>query len=169
MSPGASKSRLDIRMPTFRSWDVCQNGYRIKVTHKSPRPIKAAVATVAAFFQREFQYDCLQYGYKGLEDDPYHTAYLFFDEGRRFEFFKGQGFVSPSIGACCFRTRRIKGSESSVGLQWIWIHPYFRRKGVLTKHWPFLVEQHGDFFAEPPLSPAMDGFLRKVGYPHPLP
>ena len=41
----------------------------------------------------------------------------------------------------------------------IWLHPYCRRKGILTEIWPELRENHGDFFVEPPLSPAMLHFV----------
>jgi hypothetical protein len=33
------------------------------------------------------------------------------------------------------------------------------RKGILTEIWPELREKHGDFFVEPPLSPAMLHFV----------
>jgi GNAT superfamily N-acetyltransferase len=47
-------------------------------------------------------------------------------------------------------------------MRWVWIHPFWRGKGILAKEWPRFVELFGaDFFPEPPLSVAMRAFLKK--------
>lgn len=48
----------------------------IKVTAKSPKTYRKAVYRIAQFFRREFEYDCVQYGYEGEETDPNHVAFL---------------------------------------------------------------------------------------------
>ncbi len=46
-------------------------------------------------------------------------------------------------------------------MQWVWLHPYMRRKGCLTRAWPIFAERFGQFDCEPPLSDAMQTFLEK--------
>jgi hypothetical protein len=42
------------------------------------------------------------------------------------------------VGACCFRDTKLAHIATPVPwlLNWIWIHPFCRRKGLLTKAWP---------------------------------
>ena len=47
-------------------------------------------------------------------------------------------------------------------LSCVWIAPAYRRKGVLSKRWPWFVLQYGWFTVEHPLSEAMEAFLFKV-------
>jgi hypothetical protein len=65
--------------------------------------------------------------------------------------------------ACCFRMRRYTSGRSAYALQWIWFHPFLRRKGLLKEAWPAMVGDYGDFIPEPPLSHAMARFLVKHG------
>jgi hypothetical protein len=61
-------------------------------------------------------------------------------------------------GACCFRNRNYeKGAQYA--MQWIWIHPYARRKGHLAGAWPYFRTRFGAFLVEPPLSDGMKRFL----------
>jgi hypothetical protein len=52
--------------------------------------------------------------------------------------------------------------------RWIWLHPYYRRKGILSESWPMFVDRFGDFQVELPLSEAMESFMEKVSkFPSP--
>lgn len=51
--------------------------------------------------------------------------------------------------------------KSRYSLRWIWLHPSYRRKGILSKHWNFLKEKYDDFHMQPPVSDAMKSFLLK--------
>jgi hypothetical protein len=62
----------------------------------------------------------------------------------------------PIIGAVCFRFRK------KWTLDWVWIHPYQRRKGHLTHAWPVFKNMFGDFAVMKPLSSAMNSFLPKM-------
>jgi hypothetical protein len=125
----------------------------IRVTIKSPKSYRQAVYRIADFFRREFQYDFVQYGVDGEENDPNHVAFLWVHrEGEKVS----EEFKVPCIGACCFRLR-----ESDYALQWAWIHPYRRRQGLLESALPELKEEFGEFYVEPPLSKAMKAFLKK--------
>jgi hypothetical protein len=69
--------------------------------------------------------------------------------------------LTPGAGACCCRPESHSHSFQSATLRWVWIHPYQRRGGVLSRAWETLRANHGDFFVEPPFSPAMLSFVRK--------
>ncbi len=141
--------RIDLRdIP-----DRYQRESLLKVLPTSPLPLKREVEKFAYYFRREFHYDFVQY--EASESGPY-TAYLF-----------GSPEQTVWVGACCFRSRHFGDPRTPdidiecEGLQWAWLHPYFRGRGILKKNWGTLRNRHGDFCSEPPLSPAMREFLLK--------
>jgi hypothetical protein len=117
----------------------------LKVTRNSPLRLRKEVERFAVYFRRESDYPVTEF--KAKEKGAY-TAYL---------------FAAPKepawVGACCFRPQSYSLSIECVTLRWIWIHPYQRGRGMLTFAWPTLRANHGDFFIEPPLSPAMLRFV----------
>ena len=100
-------------------------------------------------FKRELGYDFVQWG-KDAVDDPSAVGFLFADDCGRI------------VGACAFRPRS-HGSERPWRLDWIWICPDARRQGHLDRQWGRFRQQFGVFDVEPPLSDAMQAFLRKRG------
>src|ERR1035437_756131 len=72
--------------------------------------------------------------------------------------------VYTFFGAIGVRWRQWEDAPASWSLPWVWLHPYERRQGHLTKAWPFLLKMFPNLSVEPPISPAMTGFLTKVGY-----
>jgi hypothetical protein len=66
------------------------------------------------------------------------------------------------VGAACLRYRKDQSEDTPWLFQWLWIHPYFRRRGVLTHTWPELKEQAGQFRLSEPVSSHMQAFLAKV-------
>jgi hypothetical protein len=149
-----------------RSWNLDQGketidgvsakacGLGAVVTPYSPRRFREAVEQIAYFFRREFGYDFVQYCSQE-EDDDGHRAYLWVQPGTL-----EHGKVK-AIGACCFRWREWEGAPPSYGLQWVWFHPHERRKGYLTKAWPYFQKRFGKFIPESPLSIGMKRFLLK--------
>lgn len=121
----------------------------IEVRPDSPRSLRKAVERIAYYFRREFNYDFVQYAAE--DDDPHSHAFLWVAPYNL--------FPEETGGACCFRWREWEDAEPCWGLQWIWLHPYLRRKGLLAQAWPYYQERFGNFFSEPPLSPAMTAFL----------
>jgi hypothetical protein len=96
----------------------------LQVVHKSPILLRKEVEHFAYYFRREFHYDFVQFA---ARDNTGYTAYLFTNEAR----------MHPRvwIGACCFRIRNDKTIGFPIqALQWMWIHPYYRSRGILTKH-----------------------------------
>jgi hypothetical protein len=138
-------------------------GLSAVVTPLSCPVLRRAVECIAYYFRRELGYDFLQYCSLEMKDDG-HRAYLWADPGTLNDEFK-----MTVIGACCFRWRKWRDAppdfpSESYGLQWIWLHPYQRRKGVLANSWPYFLARFDPFVPEGPHSPAMEAFLRKHHY-----
>ena len=128
----------------------------------SPDDLRNGLETLARYFKREFHYDGIQY-----EANEHHFEHVEY---------KGFVFVEPALdalteehsetpsrllGGCCFRHRQYSDGLHWI-LDWIWLHPYARRRGILKKHWKFFREIFGDdFHVTPPISPAMEAFLAK--------
>lgn len=125
----------------------------VEVRPWSSRNLRRAVYRFARYFRMEEDYDFVQYGYEGEEDDPTCRAYLFVaaDSHRS----------GTAFGATCFRERDNGKGVKWQAMCWAWIHPFNRRKKILTDALPVLREAHGDFFPETPWSPAMAAFIAK--------
>ena len=134
------------------------------VTQGSPSSYKKAVETIGVYFTKELRYDSRPF--TAAEYSPH----LYHDPSERTTDENTQSFLwyNPhdghpghweTFGACTFR---LKGSRWL--LQWIWMHPYERRKGHLSIVWPFFRSMFGVFVPQSPRSPGMDSFMRKVGY-----
>jgi hypothetical protein len=136
-----------IRLPRVPA-DLVWGRNLTRVTWRSPLPLRRAVWECARHFCRELRYDFPQYGYRGRDSDRDHVAYLWTDPG---------WIPAHVVGAACFRLR-----ERGYALQWAWLHPFFRRRGLLTAAWPAFRTEFGDFAVERPLSEAMQAFLRKI-------
>ena len=68
-----------------------------------------------------------------------------------------------TIGGCCFRYREFSNVPPRWSLAWIWLHPNYRRRGILTSNWELFKEKFGEnFYVEQPRSEAMRAFLSKV-------
>lgn len=138
----------------------------VMVTSKSPRSYKKAVERIACFFQREMHFDFPQYGVfeysrnvylNNAKTDSNLRAFLWHntDVGNQEE------NKWPIIGAACFRFKRFKDGDIWV-FDWVWIHPYERRRGKLKMAWPFFKSMFGDFDFTPPFSPSMANFVHKM-------
>lgn len=105
-------------------------------------------------FRRDFRYDFLQWnGCQSKKATPSYQGYLFADH---------TGTYPPGtiVGACAFALRHGRWS-----LDWIWVTPSMRRKGVLSHRWQAFLDRYGDFDIEHPLSDAMEAFVRRNGTP----
>ncbi|MGH6627030.1 MAG: hypothetical protein ACRECD_10905 [Burkholderiaceae bacterium] len=104
--------------------------------------------TFGRCLQREEHYDFPMFD----PDGDGYSAYLF-------------GCGGVWVGACCFCDMAHAGIATPVPwmLEWVWIHPFCRRKGLLSKAWPQFEREHGEFLIQAPLSLAMERFLEKRG------
>lgn len=125
----------------------------IIVDSKAPMWMQKEVYRRAVKFKREFRYDFVQWA--GDDVRPVKIGW----HGHLFP----AGPDGIIAGACAFSNEHPGPGGVEWTLAWIWIAPKYRGQGLLTAHWPGLVEQYGDFFIEPPLSDAMQGFVRSHG------
>ena len=133
------------------------NGLAARVLWDSDKRIHLMVEKLARYFRREFDYDCVQYSaVESTTRNKTTEAFLWSVTG-----LSATGYIQVAIGACCFRWRKWKDAPPGWALQWIWLHPYERNQGRLTRAWPYFRERFGDFHVEPPLSPAMRAFVAK--------
>lgn len=123
------------------------------VTESSPSWSRHAVYRRAKAFKREMHFDFTQWE---IDSDPDATGFLFHDDEFRI------------VGACSFR-RETDLDHDLYRLDWIWICPGSRRKGYLTRNWDLFQERFGEFKIAPPVSDAMQAFLRKRGLDHLIP
>jgi len=68
-----------------------------------------------------------------------------------------------AIGAGCMRWRTWKDWPASYALQWVWLHPFVRRAGMLRGTWPHLMATFGPFVLEGPFSKAMTASMVAFG------
>jgi hypothetical protein len=147
----------DFRDDRLYGWKYEYNppGYKLMpVTRRSKKSIRLATEILAAYFRREFDYDSRQYDHDEETDD---ADRIFLIQG-------GEMYCQRlAVGAICFRWREYRDGRHGLALSWIWLHPYLRRTGLLTKCWGHLRNLYGDFLVAQPLSKAMKEFLKKHG------
>ena len=144
---------VDIVAPLVRGDGL---GELVRVTTRSPLAHRRAVYRLARYFRWGSGYDVVPYGFDGDEDDPDHVAFLWVHPEAAY---LPDGFRVPCVGAACFRRR-----EAGPALQWAWMHPFYRRQGLLSGAWPEFVAEFGSFEVEGPLSVPMQRFLIKHGH-----
>ena len=89
-------------------------------------------------------------------------AYLILADAQKSYIFSNGKFLDKLvIGSLCFRWRKWSDHEPGWALQWVWLHPHFQRKGLLSEVWELLKVNHGLFMPEPPFSDAMYSFFEK--------
>ena len=137
----------------------------------SPSSWRNAVDEMALYFKHEMK--CESLGYNPYERDP-----LFMDD-RMLVFTDTYPEVNqptkepPSgytnrqffTGVIAMRARKERwNSRPNWTLDWVWFHPFARRRGHLARAWPFLLQMYPDFKISKPVSIAMQAFLNKIGY-----
>jgi hypothetical protein len=147
----------------------------LAVRPDSPLLQRQEVERFAYYFRREFRYDFIPFQAEEItywgsdlerdawKDKPY-TAYFFAgnDEPRLpDEFTESSSLVWA--GAGCFYWHEYDDLDGTPveEFAWMWLHPYFRSRGILSAHWQALRRTHGDFSALFPLSAPMRQFLLK--------
>jgi hypothetical protein len=146
-------SYFDIKMPVVspKYWDFYCPEQRelIRVVDAAPKPLRRAVENCAVYFRREFNYDFVQY--RAEHPAALSEAFLWIQQ------------MEMVVGGCCFYWEKFRDGHECWVLGWVWLHPYVRRDGHLTKVWPYFREQYGEFWVSSPWSPAMQQFLKKNG------
>lgn len=135
--------------------DVDPWNYALRVVpYKAPKTVRDVVQRYATYFRREFRYDFVQYNateqYVLKQTRPFLIEDNVYSSGRY-------------IGAGRFEWMNWKDAPHGWCLMWIWIHPYYRNRGVLSGLWPTFEAWCPNFYIDTPISPPMDGFLKKRG------
>ena len=121
----------------------CTSDYSIvKINKHSPKTYKNAVLALACYFRREFNYDFAQYDPR---DDSDYESWVFITR------------LGRAFGACTFRKTKYNNTPKWK-LDWVWIHPFLRRKRILSKVQKIFRNKYDDFLLELPLSDAMFKF-----------
>lgn len=126
----------------------------LTVTTATPKPLREHVERFARYFLREMHMGSLQFE---AAETP---ASLGFREYKAYLFAAQDRYV----GAACFRYRSEQNVEVPWLFDWLWLHPYFRHKGLLSFAWPAFIREVGKFRLAQPVSLHMQMFLRKVGW-----
>lgn len=139
----------------LHDWAVENKRFRnhswlIRFEPDDPFYYRKYVERFAYYFKRELGYDFCQYVAKFDKNNNHNCIPYLITDG-----------VHNVIGGCCFRIRYAKNNTNPIPfLDWIWLHPYYRRCGILTHLWPYFKRAYGDDFRlEYPLSDGMKKFL----------
>ncbi|MCK4120398.1 hypothetical protein ACI2UK_27030 [Ralstonia nicotianae] len=140
-------------------------GSPLHVGPGAPIVLLRAVEKLARYFKRELGFDFVQFEAAetpGAPDFVPYEAYLFHELARD-KLTENQPAPQRVVGACCFRWREWEGREPGWSLDWVWMHPYFRRRGHLNGAWPSFQKRYGhEFHIAPPLSIEMQAFINAV-------
>jgi hypothetical protein len=139
---------LPRRLQPFPAW----------IISTSPIAERRAVEKLATYFQRELGYDFTQYA--AVENDKKCVVYTWDEQC----FIRGKGEMGYQMfGAACFRFgKRIGPNFEGWFLQWVWLHPYFRNQGYLSRAWSGFLERFDrNFIPEWPYSAPIKSLLRK--------
>lgn len=117
-----------------------------------PVSINKAVEQIAKYFKREGGFSFLQYCANEKRNQNKTHAYIWVDEDWNDKF---------AVGACAFSQMNDVGGSGNWCLQWVWFHPYYRDKGLLSESWPHFEKKYGkNFEIEEPFSKSMMSFLK---------
>ncbi len=141
-----------IVLPRFNE-DELNNGV-IYVHSSSLKKYKEAIECFGLYWCRELDYS-----------PPYRTE-------DHYENCEGFLFRNPHdlnvVGGGCFSKNQTvmkdKTQKLVWWLDWVWIHPFFRHKGYLSRAWPTFKNVYGNFIVQRPYSKPMECFLKKVGH-----
>lgn len=126
------------------------------VDKDQPESVCRAVEKLSHYFKREFHYDYNQYTAYEDKESKLVRAYIWIDSDWEDTF---------AVGACGFRFLGDVNQIKNWSFQWGWFHPYYRNRGLLSAAWPSFVKKFGkDFHVEPPISKAMEDFLKKMNH-----
>lgn len=119
----------------------------VEVNYYSPFLLKKALHQCAIYFQREGYSDWCHYDI----DEKDFVGFIFLDND-----------YPHAVGGCVFRKRKYENiAEPFNTLHWIWLHPYVRDKGILSRHIDFFNKKFGYWYPELPHSRAMESFVKK--------
>jgi len=131
---------------------------------RSPKRLRNQVEEFALHFKHEFNYDFVQYRSneqpKNCKGYSPYEAWLFHEDAPD-KYDIGEPEHRRSIGVCCFRSNNGYKGKPAWRLDWVWFHPFRRRRAIMSGQWSMFQERYGRFSVEKPLSLSMEQFLKK--------
>jgi hypothetical protein len=151
--------KYTISLPVF---DTCLsvNGLR-KVTDASEISEKRALEQFATYFKKEMHYDYVQYDAESHNNNT--LGFLFTESAMDVCTKQHTEMPTRCVGGAAFQN-----VNDTWVLCWVWFHPFFRDKGLLSRQWTQFCSDFGAFSVETPISPSMKGFLGKQLTTHKL-
>ena len=147
------KDKYTIILPIIK--ESIGNGGLLDITKSSPREHLEALEKLARYFKLESKYDGIQFC--ANEHIGTHVEYhgFVFTESA-FSAMEEGDTITPTrfLGGGCFRKRGPKDAEYWC-LDWVWLHPYARNKGLFSQQIKYFKETFGDFVPEAPISETM--------------
>lgn len=136
------------------------------VDMKSPKEVRNGVEKIARYANREgTTWDGMMYcQYEDRSRKEWDPFVIIADGLTGYA-----GMTETIMGAGGFGKVRFEGSSEKWTMHWIWIHPYFRGRGILKELWPIFLKNYDDFYIWYPerggqvRSKAMEAFVAKYG------
>jgi len=124
----------------------------VKVKRLDYRQINSAIINpcymMGRYIGREMGYG-IMFNTKYICECSYDTWHLYL--------FMDGNYV---IGAVGFVYQEWINLKTLWDLKWVWLHPGYRRNGILSKSWHYFHKLYSPFCIEHPLSDAMESFLK---------
>jgi hypothetical protein len=129
--------------------------------HNSPLSYRKAARYLAEDFANYTGFSPAPYDTNELKlNQPYwHDRVLLFVEQIGSEKIR-------CFGAVGIRWKKYDDIPEGWFMTWAWFHPSEQRKGHLKNAWPHIAKLFPNFVPDPPFSPAMKAFLRKIQFSH---
>lgn len=151
--------KFTISLPVFDT-ALSANGLR-KITYESEISEKRALEQFATYFKKEMHYDNVQYNADNHNKNT--VGFLFTESAMDVCTEQHEEMPTRCVGGATFQN--ISGTWV---LCWVWLHPFFRDKSLLSGQWARFCSYFGEFCVEAPISPSMEGFLGKQSTTHTL-
>ena len=126
----------------------------VYVNENTSEDIQVIVEAISVFFNKELDLASRPYE-AGILDK--HHAYLFVEKVQNERDHSKDEIGVRAIGGCSFHYEH----ENVLTLQWIWVHPFKRRKGIVSKHFDYFVNEYKEFGLSQIKSPIMRTFIPK--------
>ena len=127
------------------------------VTSKSPKWQRKHIVMIRRYQKYECDDGCIM----DTSDKLWEEIQAFTFTDTYFDKKKGV-YREWLIGSACFYRYKY-----GMQLDFCWLHPFWRNKGLLRDSWPQFIERFGNFYLSRPISKSMQGFLNSVNYNEP--
>lgn len=122
----------------------------------SDRAMKDHLAGFASHFKREMRFDRLQFDEDMYGNEDF-VGFLIFE--RAMDLCKDEDqHPCRIVGGGVFADH-----ENAYELDWIWLHPFVRNRGLFGECWKGFTKKFGEFSVAKPISAQMEASLKKRG------